>query len=56
MAIQYNELTILGDVASLFSDIRFFQFNFHNHFPWVGVKGYPQDNDTATLVQKEHDK
>ena len=31
-------------------------FNFHNHFPWVGVKGYPQDNDTATLVQKEHDK
>ena len=54
MAIQYTELTILGDVVSLFSDIPYFHFS--NHFPWVGVKGYPQDNDTATLVQKEHDK
>ena len=52
--IQYSEITILGDVVSLFSDIPYFHFS--NHFPWVGVKGYPQDNDTAPLVQKEHDK
>ena len=54
IALQYTEITILGDVVSLFSDIR--DFHFSNHFPWVGVKGYPQDNDTAPLVQKEHDK